>query len=104
VASVQSLTLWLQVTIEITRGDHFIIACSCHLHVGVILSAHPVRGESHIPHCADWEVAILAKNVLKFRTIVSNNEVLLKVNMTMTIKKVLKAYEAAVFRAARIEK
>ena len=27
--------------------DHSIIACSCYIYNGVILHAHPVRGESH---------------------------------------------------------
>jgi len=30
------------------RRDHSIIACSRHVHMGVVLRAHPVRGESHI--------------------------------------------------------
>jgi len=32
-ASAQSCTLWKQATIEITRGDHSIIACSHHIYV-----------------------------------------------------------------------
>jgi len=42
---VQSLTSL--VSPEITRHDHSIIARSGHIHNGVILHAHPVRGESH---------------------------------------------------------
>jgi len=54
---VQSFTLWQQLTIEITRRDHSIITCSCQTYVGVILRAHPVRGESHIQRKANREVA-----------------------------------------------
>jgi len=56
-ASAQSFTLWQQATIEITCHDHSIIACSRHIYMGVILPAHPVRGESHIQCNANWEVA-----------------------------------------------
>ena len=55
--SGQSFTLWQQLTIEITRRDHSIITCSCQTYVGVILRAHPVRGESHIQRKANREVA-----------------------------------------------
>ena len=47
-ASAQSFTLWRQATIEITCHDHSIIACSRHIYLGVVLRAHPGRGESHI--------------------------------------------------------
>jgi len=35
---------------EVIRRKHSIIACSCHVYMGVILHAHilPVRGESHV--------------------------------------------------------
>jgi len=39
--------------------DHIIIACSRHIHMGVILHAHPFRGESHIQRNASGEVATL---------------------------------------------
>jgi len=55
--SAQSFTLWRQTTIEITCRDHCIIACSRHIYMGVILRAHPVRGESHIQRNANGEVA-----------------------------------------------
>jgi len=55
-ASVQSFTLWQQATIEIMRRTHSIIACSCHLYMGVILRDHPVRGESHTQHNVNREV------------------------------------------------
>jgi len=54
-ASAQSFILWQQATIEITCDDHSIIACSCHM--SVVLRAHPIRGESHIPGNANGEVA-----------------------------------------------
>ena len=53
----QSFAPWQQVTIEITRRDHSIIACSRHIHNGVILHAHPVRGESHNQRNTTGEVA-----------------------------------------------
>ena len=59
-ASAQSFTLWQQATIEITRRDHSIIACLRHIYKGIILRAHPVRGESHIQRNANWEVATLS--------------------------------------------
>ena len=37
--------------------DHSIIACLCHINMGVILCTHPVRGESHIQHKANRQVA-----------------------------------------------
>jgi len=33
---------------KITHRAHFIIACSRHIYMGVVLHAHPVRGELHI--------------------------------------------------------
>jgi len=56
--SVQSFPLSHQTTIEIPRHSHLIYACSCH--TGVVLHAHPVRGESHIHHNTNWEAATLA--------------------------------------------
>ena len=44
---------------EITRHDHSIIACSRHMHVGVNLRAHPVRGEPRIQRNASGEVVTL---------------------------------------------
>ena len=55
----QSFTLWEEATIEITRRDHSIIACSRHVHMGVVLHPHPVRGESQIWSNASREVATL---------------------------------------------
>ena len=40
--------------------DHFNIACSGHLHISAILSAHPVRGVSRIQRTANREVATLS--------------------------------------------
>jgi len=56
-ASALSFTVWQQATIEITRHDHSVIACSCHIYMGVILRAHPVCGESLIQRNANREVA-----------------------------------------------
>jgi len=44
-ASAQSFTLWRRATMEITFHDRSIIASSRHIYMGVILRAHPVRGE-----------------------------------------------------------
>jgi len=44
VACAQSFTLWQQATIEITRRDHSIIACSSHIYMGVVLHAHAAFG------------------------------------------------------------
>jgi len=56
-AYAQSFTLRQQATIEITRRDHSIIACSRHIYMGVVVRTHPVRGESHIQRNANGEVA-----------------------------------------------
>jgi len=50
--------MWQQATIEITRRDHSIIACSRHIYIGVALRVHPVRGEPHIQRNATGEVAV----------------------------------------------
>ena len=44
-----------QALLEVTHQDHSIginsiIVCSRHINVGVVVRAHPVRGESHIRH------------------------------------------------------
>jgi len=49
--------MWHHATIEITRQDHSVIACSCHIYMGVVLLVHPVCGESHIQRNAKGEVA-----------------------------------------------
>jgi len=49
-ACAQSVTLWHQATIKIPHLAHLISACSRHM--GVVLHAHPVRGESHMHHNA----------------------------------------------------
>ena len=54
----------IQATIEITWRDHSIIACSCHIYMGVILRAHSVHGESHIQHNANWELATADRKLL----------------------------------------
>ena len=47
-ACVQRFTLCQQATIETTRRDHSIIACSRQIYMGVVLRAHPVCGEPRI--------------------------------------------------------
>jgi len=54
-ASVQRFTLSHQAEIKIPLRAHLIPACSRHM--GVVLHAHPVRGESHIHHSTNWEDA-----------------------------------------------
>jgi len=54
--------LWLQAAIETTHRDHSLIACSHHLHLGAILSAHPVRGALRIQHRACRVEATVATN------------------------------------------
>jgi len=58
-ACAQSFTLWQQAIVEIMRRNHSVIACSCHIYMGVILRAHPIRGESHIKRNANREVALV---------------------------------------------
>jgi len=38
--------------LHITHHTHSVIACSCHVHIDSIFSAHPVRGVSRIEHRA----------------------------------------------------
>ena len=38
--SSQSFTLWQQATIEITRRDNFVIACSRHIYIWVLFFAY----------------------------------------------------------------
>jgi len=52
VFSYKGNTMWQQATIEITWQDHSFIACSYHLHIGAILSAHPLVVHSCIQLCA----------------------------------------------------
>jgi len=47
VASAQSFAPWQQATIEIMLAISLTIACSRYTYDGVILHAHPIRGESH---------------------------------------------------------
>ena len=62
-ANARSSIAWQQATVEITRHDHFVIACSCHIYMGVVLRAHPVRGESHIQRNTTGEVATIPSAV-----------------------------------------
>jgi len=43
--------------LEITQQDDSIIACSCHMHMGIILHAHPLCDEPHIQCNTNQEVA-----------------------------------------------
>jgi len=57
VASMQSFTLWQQATIKIICCNHFIIASSCHINLGIIFSIHLNHGALHMRCCSDCEVA-----------------------------------------------
>jgi len=46
-AFAQRFALWQQATIEIMLAISLTVACSRYIYNGVILHAHPVRGESH---------------------------------------------------------
>jgi len=56
-ACAQSFTPWQQATIEIMLAISLTIACSRYTYDGVILHAHPARGESHIQRNTTGEVA-----------------------------------------------
>jgi len=45
------------------RHDHSIIACLHHIYMGVVLRSHSVRGEPHIQHNVNGEVAKLLISV-----------------------------------------
>ena len=49
-ACARRFALWQQATMEITRRDHSIIACSRHLYIGVVRRAHSVAHTSHNRH------------------------------------------------------
>ena len=59
-ACARSFAPWQQATIEIMLAISLSIACSHYTHDGVILHAHPVRGESHIQRNTTGEVATTA--------------------------------------------
>ena len=56
-ACAQSFALWQQATTEIILTISLSIACSRYIYNGVILHAHPVRGESHNQRNTTGEVA-----------------------------------------------
>jgi len=56
-ACAQSFAPWQQATIEIMLAISLTIACSRYIYYGVILHAHPVRGESHNQRNTTGEVA-----------------------------------------------
>jgi len=55
-ASAQSFALWQQATMRL-HAMITLLHCSCHIYMGFIFRAHPVRGESHIQSNANREVA-----------------------------------------------
>jgi len=57
-ACAQSFAPWQQATIEIVLIISLTIACLHYIYNGVILHAHPVRGESHNQCNITEEVAI----------------------------------------------
>ena len=67
-AYAQSFALWQQATIEFTCHDPSIIACSRHTYCmyGVVLHAHPVRGESHNQRNTTGEVATIVLLLMAF--------------------------------------
>ena len=56
-ACAQSFAPWQQATIEIMLAISLTIACSRYTYDGVILPAHPARGESHNQRNTTGEVA-----------------------------------------------
>jgi len=58
-ACAQSFAPWQQATIESMLAISLTIACSHYIYSGVILHAHPARGESHNQRNATGEVATL---------------------------------------------
>jgi len=59
-ACAQSFAPWQQATIEIMLAISRTVACSHYTYNGVILHAHPVRGESHNQRNTTGEVATVA--------------------------------------------
>jgi len=59
-ACALSFTLWQQATIEFTCRNYSIIACLCHLYMGVLFHAHSIHGELRIQRNANWEVATVS--------------------------------------------
>jgi len=59
-ACVQSFAPRLQATIDIMLAISLTIACSRYIYNGVILHAHPARGESHNQRNTTGEFATMA--------------------------------------------
>jgi len=70
----------------VTWRHHCIIACSCHVYMGVILRAHPVHGELHIQCNANREVATETSYTV-VRTISTFARIILLVESYKTINK-----------------
>jgi len=64
-ACAQSFAPWQQETIEIMLAISLTIAFSRYTYHGVILHAHPVRGESHNERNTTGEVATVAGNAAR---------------------------------------
>jgi len=56
----QSFAPWQQATIEIMLAISLTIACSRYTYDGVVLRAHPVRGESHNQRNTTGKVATVS--------------------------------------------
>jgi len=61
-AYAQSFALWQQATIEFTCHDHSLLVRATCMY-GVVLQAHPIRGESHNQRNTSREVATLCTGV-----------------------------------------
>jgi len=59
-----SFAPWQQATTEIMLAISLTIACSRYKYNGVILHAHPVRGESHNQRNTTGEVATIERFLL----------------------------------------
>jgi len=65
-ACAQSFVRWQQATIEIMLAISLTITCSRYIYYGVILHAHPVRGESHNQRNNTGEVAAVEMASARF--------------------------------------
>jgi len=66
-ACAHSFAPWQQEKLKIMLAISLTIACSRYVYNGVILHAHPVRGESHNQRNVNGEVAtLLMANLAKY--------------------------------------
>ena len=76
-ACAQNFAPWQQATIEIMLAISLTIACSRYTYGGVILHAHPVRGESHNQRNTTGEVATVLPLVSPVTSIgVTDNKII----------------------------